>query len=429
MGRAHLGMGTERGGAAAAPAVGRVRGPGRPTAAGEEQVEGGGCVRFRVERDVLAEAVSWTARALPQRPPVPVLAGILVEADAAGSLRLSCFDYEVSARTEVAAEVSDAGSALVSGRLLADIAKSLPGRPVEVVQEGPKLVVTCGASRFTLLTMPVEEYPALPAMPAAIGTVAGDVLSDAVARVAVAASRDETLPILTGVRVELEDDTLTLLATDRYRLAMRELPWHSSSPGASAVALLRARTLSDVAKSLGSGEVTIALAADGAESPAGGGRRGGAGLAGFEAGGRRSTSQLVDGDYPKVRALFPAEAPVTAVVATPALLEAVRRVALVAERNTPVRLSFTAGQVVLEAGQGEDAQASEAIEATLAGDDITIAFNPQYLLDGLSAVGAPFVRLSFTQPTKPAVLTGQAEADAEHDTSYRYLLMPVRLAG
>lgn len=381
---------------------------------------------------MLAEAVSWTARALPQRPPVPVLAGILVEADAAGSLRLSCFDYEVSARTEVAAEVTDAGRALVSGRLLADICRSLPARPVDVVQEGAKLAVTCGASRFSLLTMPVEEYPALPAMPAAIGTVAGDVLSDAVARVAVAASRDETLPILTGVRVELEGDVLTLLATDRYRLAMRELPWHSSSPGASAVALLRARTLSDVAKSLGSGDVTIALATDGAEAAAGtggAGRRGGAGMAGFEAGGRRSTSQLVDGDYPKVRALFPAEAPVTAVVATPALLEAVRRVALVAERNTPVRLSFSAGQVVLEAGQGEDAQASEAIEAVLDGEDITIAFNPQYLLDGLSAVGAPFVRLSFTQPTKPAVLTGQAEVDAEHDTTYRYLLMPVRLAG
>ncbi len=392
-------------------------------------------MRFRVERDVLAEAVIWTARALPQRPPVPVLAGILVEADAGGTLRLSCFDYEVSARTEVPAEVTEPGRALVSGRLLADIARSLPGRPVDVVQDGAKLAVTCGASRFSLLTMPVEEYPALPSMPAAVGTVAGDALSDAVSRVAVAASRDETLPILTGVRLEIEGDTLTLLATDRYRLAMRELPWQSAAPGASAVALLRARTLSDVAKSLGTGDVTLALATGEAGGSPGGAagssaRRGSAsGMAGFEAGGRRSTSQLVDGDYPKVRALFPAEAPVTAVVPTPALLEAVRRVALVAERNTPVRLSFSAGQVVLEAGQGEDAQASEAIDAALEGDDITIAFNPQYLLDGLSAVGAPFVRLSFTQPTKPAVLTGQAEADAEHDTSYRYLLMPVRLAG
>jgi DNA polymerase-3 subunit beta len=190
------------------------------------------------------------------------------------------------------------------------------------------------------------------------------------------------------------------------------------------VALVRARTLSDVAKALGSGDVTLALAADGPQ-----GQRGAAGLVGFEAGGRRSTSLLVDGDYPKVRALFPAESPVAAVVSTPALLEAVRRVALVAERSTPVRLSFTEGQVVLEAGQGEDAQASEAIEATLRGGDISIAFNPQFLLDGLQALGAPYVRLSFTLPTKPAVLTGQAEPDGDADGRYRYLLMPVRMAG
>ena len=384
-------------------------------------------MRFRVERDVLAEAVGWTARTLPARPPVPVLAGVLLEADGAGSLHLSSFDYEVSARIEVPAEVGEPVRALVSGRLLADIARSLPGRPVEVVQDGAKLAVTCGASRFSLLTMPVDEYPALPSMPETIGSVAGDVFTEAVAQVTVAASRDETLPVLTGVRVEIEGDTLTLLATDRYRLAVRELPWRSSTPGASAVALVRARTLSDVAKALGGGDVTVALATDG---PAGAPRgASGAGLVGFEAGGRRSTSLLVDGDYPKVRALFPADAPVVAVVSAPALLEAVRRVALVAERNTPVRLSFTQGQVVLEAGQGEDAQASEAIEASLEGGDISIAFNPQFLLDGLQALGTPYVRLSFTLPTKPAVLTGQADLEADPDERYRYLLMPVRMAG
>jgi DNA polymerase-3 subunit beta len=382
-------------------------------------------VRFRVERDVLAEAVGWTARTLPARPPVPVLAGVLLEADGSGSLHLSSFDYEVSARIEVPAEIGEPGRVLVSGRLLADIARSLPARPVDVVQEGAKVSVTCGASRFTLLTMPVEEYPALPSMPEPIGSVAGDVFTEAVAQVTVAASRDETLPVLTGVRVEVEADTVTLLATDRYRLAMRELPWRSSSPGASAVALVRARTLSDVAKALGSGDVTLALATD---APGGPGTSS-SGLVGFEAGGRRSTSLLVDGDYPKVRALFPAESSVVAVVSTAALLEAVRRVSLVAERNTPVRLSFTEGQVVLEAGQGEDAQASEAIVATLRGEDIAIAFNPQFLMDGLQALGAPHVRLSFTQPTRPAVLTGQAEPDGEPDDHYRYLLMPVRMAG
>ncbi len=137
----------------------------------------------------------------------------------------------------------------------------------------------------------------------------------------------------------------------------------------------------------------------------------------------------MDGEYPKVRSLFPAESPTHAVVDTHVLIEAVRRVALVAERNTPVRLGFTDGIVTLEAGQGEDAQASEAVECSLTGEEMSIAFNPQFLLDGLGALTTPFARLSFTQPQKPAVLSGQAEADGEDDETYRYLIMPVRLAG
>lgn len=376
-------------------------------------------MKFRVERDVLADAVTWTARSLPSRPPVPVLAGVLLEADPQGTLTLSSFDYEVSARVEVVAEVADGGRVLVSGRLLADISRSLPAKPVEITTDGSKVSVTCGASRFSLLTMPVDEYPALPAMPEAAGIVTGDMFTEAVAQVTVAASRDETLPILTGVRMEIEADRVTLLATDRYRLAMRELTWRPCSPGTSTVALVRARTLSDVAKALGAGsDVTLALAAEGGNE-----------LIGFESGGRRTTSLLVDGEYPKVRALFPSEAPIFAVVETAALVESVRRVSLVAERNTPVRLGFTDGLVRLEAGQGDDAQASEALEAELTGEDIAIAFNPQFLLDGLSAIGRPYARLSFTQASKPAVLSGQLEIDGPGDDSYRYLLMPVRMAG
>jgi DNA polymerase-3 subunit beta len=376
-------------------------------------------VKFRVERDVLAEAVTWVARALPARPPVPVLAGLLLEADPEGVLRLSSFDYEVSARVEIPSEVADAGTVLVSGRLLADISRSLPGRPVDVSTDGSRVAVTCGASRFTLLTMPVDDYPTLPAMPPASGTIAGDEFTKAVGQVTVAASRDETLPILTGVRMEIEGERVTLLATDRYRLAMRTLAWRPATPGTSAVALVRARTLSEVSKALGaSADVTLALSTgEGSE------------LIGFEAGGRRTTSLLVDGEYPRVRALFPAETPVYAVVDTHQLFEAVRRVSLVAERNTPVRLGFTDGAVTLEAGQGEDAQASEAVECALHGEDLSVAFNPQYLLDGLGALGAPFARLSFTVPQKPAVISGQPELEGEDDDSYRYLLMPVRLAG
>lgn len=376
-------------------------------------------MKLRVERDVLAEAVAWTAKSLPVRPPVPVLSGLRIEAGGDDTVTLSSFDYDVSARSQIAGQVEEAGVVLVSGRLLADITKALPAKPVDLVLDGSKVVISCGPSRFTLLTMPVEEYPALPGMPEVSGAIESDVLTEAVNQVSTAASRDETLPLLTGVRIEIEGEKLTLLATDRYRLAMRELTWNPATPGMSAVALVRARTLSDVAKSLTSaGAVSVALEGEASGS-----------IIGFEAGGRRTTSLLVEGDYPPVRRLFPEETSTHAVVATAALVEASRRVSLVAERNTPIRLSFTEGQVVLEAGQGEDAQASEVLEANLVGEPITTAFNPHYLLDGLGALTTDFVRLSFTHPSKPAVLSGQGSAESDDDPAFRYLLMPIRFAG
>lgn len=375
-------------------------------------------MRFQVERDVLADAVTWTARSLPTRPPVPVLAGVRIEADATGGLQLSSFDYEVSARATVPAAVTEPGVVLVSGRLLAEISRSLPDKPVDVALDGTKVVVTCGASRFTLLTMPVEDYPSLPAMPPATGIVDGDAFTHAVGQVSVAASRDDTLPLLTGVRLEIEGEKVTLLATDRYRLALRELTWRPTSPEVSTVALVRARTLTDAARSLGSaGEVTVALS-----------NGGGVDLIGFEAGGRRTTSLLVDGDYPAVRRLFPDQTPIHAVLDRASLIEASKRVSLVAERNTPIRLSFSDGQVVLDAGQGDDAQASEALESTLVGEDISVAFNPQYLLDGLGAIDTPFVRLAFTHPNKPVEFTGQQQATGDDVRDYRYLLVPIRFA-
>ncbi len=376
-------------------------------------------VKFRVDRDVLAEAVTWAARGLPTRPPVPVLAGVLLEADA-GSLCLSAFDYEVSARVSVAADVHEAGTVLVSGRLLAEIARNLPPQPVDVVTEANKVSLTCGASRFTLLTMPVEDYPALPQMPQSTGSVAGDVFTLAVSQVSIAAGRDDTLPILTSVRVEIEGSTITMLATDRYRLAMRTLTWNPDQSDGSVVALVPARTLSDTARALGaSADVQLALGRTG----------GGEGLIGFQAGQRRTTSRLLDGEYPKVSSIFPSAPQLYAVVQTASLVEAVKRVALVAERNTPVRLRFTPDLLSIEAGQGEDAQASETIEATLNGEEFEIAFNPQYLLEGLAALHQPWARLAFTVPTKPALLTGQGEPDGAAQDSFQYVLMPVRLAG
>lgn len=374
-------------------------------------------MKFRVDRDVLAEAVAWTARTLPSRPTVPVLAGLRLDASA-GKVALSAFDYEVSGRVAVDAEVADEGTALVSGRLLADICRSLPAKPVDFTADAGKVVLTCGSARFSLLTLPIDEYPDLPEMPESSGTVEGTKFAEAVSQVAVAAGRDDMLPMLTGIRIEIEDEMLTLAATDRYRLAVRELRWRPQRPGTSAVALVPARTLADTAKSMGSGEVVLALAGSGQDS-----------LMGFASGGRHTTTRLLEGEFPKYRSLFPAESTATAWVDTAALIDSVKRVALVAERNTPVRLTFSAGQVVLEAGSGDEAQASESLAAAVSGDDIGIGFNPSYLLDGLQAIDAPVAHFAFTQSTRPAVIQGAESLEGDPIGDYRYLLMPVRLSG
>jgi DNA polymerase III subunit beta len=380
-------------------------------------------VKFRVERDVLAEAVTWVARGLPNRPPVPVLAGVMIEASDEGTLTFSAFDYEVSARITVAAEVAEPGTALVLGRLLSDISRNLPDHPVDVATEGNKLQVTCGSTRFDLLMMPVDDYPTLPSSPAISGTIAGDAFSQAVAQVSIAADRGDTLPVLTGVRVEIEGERITLAATDRYRLASRELTWNPVATDASHVVLVPARTLSDAAKGLGAlGSIEIHLGATNATDNS-------LGLIGFEAGQRRTTTRLLDGDFPKFIPVLPSSADTVSVIETNALVAAVKRVALVAERNTAVRLRFTDGQVAIDAGSGDGAQASEAVEAVLTGPELEAAFNPQYFLEGLGALGTAYSRLWFNPDRKPWVLSGQAELDGDPDTSYSYILMPIRAAG
>ena len=381
-------------------------------------------MKFRVERDVLADAVAWAARSLPVRPSVPVLAGLLIEASDEG-LVLSTFDYETSARATLTdAQVSDEGQALVSGRLLADICRSLPPKPVEMVLEGPRVSLTCGSARFSLQTMPVEDYPSLPTMPAATGTVPSEQFAHAVAQAVTAAGRDDMLPVLTGVRIEIDGSSISLLATDRFRLSHRELDWSPHTPDESMAALVPARVLGDTAKALtAGGEVSLALSATGS----------GEGIIGFEGvgpgGARRTTTRLLDGEFPKVRNLFPGEHLTTAKVDKADLIDSVKRVALVAERNTAVQLAFTnegGGQLTLDAGSGEEAQASESLHAEIDGDDLVTGFNPQFLLDGLTAIDESVVVLAFTQASKPVVMSGAAD-ESGHDPSFRYLLMPRRL--
>src|SRR3712207_4321305 len=301
-------------------------------------------MEFRVTREVLADAVAWTARSLPPRPSVPVLAGILLEVDGS-QLSVSGFDYEVSARAEVDVQASESGRTLVPGRLLAEITRALPPQPVDVRAEGPRLSITCGNARFSLPTLPVEDYPSLPSMPSSAGVVDSDVFAEAVGQVAVAAGRDDTLPMLTGVRLEIDDDLVTLAATDRYRLAVREFAWRPDTPGLSAAVLVPARTLADAARTLTSGpEIVVSLSSSGA----------GEGILGLSGKDRQTTTRLLDAEFVKYRAIMPNESASNATLPVGLFTDAAKRVALVAERGTPLRCEFTPGQVTLRAGRSEE---------------------------------------------------------------------------
>ncbi|SMD09627.1 DNA polymerase III subunit beta [Lentzea albidocapillata] len=374
-------------------------------------------MKIRVERDGLADAVAWVARSLPSRPPVPVLGGVLLDAESDDSLTVSGFDYEVSAQVGVPATIADGGRALVSGRLLADITKALPNHPVEIAVDGARMMISCGSARFSLPTMPVEDYPALPSMPQLIGELPGEVFGEAVSQVAVAAGKDDTLPMLTGVRVEIGEGKLTLVATDRFRLAMREFPWEPDATLGEVAVLVPARTLGDAAKTLGSSgsKVEMSLAAND-------------GLLGLSGSGKRTTTRLLDADFPKYRQLLPSEHSAAAIIDIDALQQAIKRVSLVAERGTQVRLEFVDGGLRLSAGGDDEGSAEEELAVEYTGDAVTIAFNPGYLLDGLGAVRTQKVHLSFTTPSRPALLK-PVDEDGNVAPGYLYLLMPVRLPG
>ncbi len=391
-------------------------------------------MKFQVERDVLAEAVGWVSRALPARPVIPVLSGLLLQAADGltdGGLTLSCFDYEVSARAEVGAEVAEPGTVLVPGRLLAEITRSLPSLPVEFADDPDGVSLTCGSASFTLVTLPVEEYPDLPVLSLTAGTVDGGDLAAAVGQVAPAASRDDTLPLLTGVNLEVQGETMTLAATDRYRLAVRDLAWSPGRPDVSGSYLVPARTLIDAARTMAPGvPVTVWLRSDrdrdtelareygdaGPADPGPGGSpspRAADAMIGFESGGRRVTTRLIAGEYIKYRSRFPAEFACRADMPAAPFIEAVRRVSLVAERGSAVRLTFGGGEVTVEAETQGRARAREIVRADFHGVEPGIAFSPHFLLDGIAAAGVSATAPDpAAAPRDPAVAAGDPAVGA-----------------
>ena len=386
-------------------------------------------LKFRLVREDFADAVAWVARNLPARPAVPVLAGVLLEGNDKG-LTISGFDYEVSAEVQVPAEVATPGKALVSGRLLSDITRALPAKPVDVGVEGTRVSLTCGNSRFSLPTMSVEDYPSLPALPEDTGVISADLFAEAISQVAVAAGRDDTLPMLTGIRVEISGETVVLAATDRFRLAVRELTWSTAAADIEAAVLVPAKTLSEVAKAGISGaDVQLSLGA--------GQNVGKEGLLGIRSEGKRSTTRLLDAEFPKFRQLLPTEHTAVATVGVAELSDAIKRVALVADRGAQVRMEFSEGSLRLAAGADDVGRAEEDLPVEFAGEPLTIAFNPTYLTDGLGSLHSERVSFGFTTPSRPAVLRPAADAEATSgagpfpavDSDYVYLLMPVRLPG
>jgi DNA polymerase-3 subunit beta len=388
----------------------------------------GSDLKVRLVREDFADAVAWVARNLPTRPTVPVLAGVLLTGTEDG-LTISGFDYEVSAEVQVPAEIASPGSVLVSGRLLSDITRALPAKPVDVSVEGTRVSLVCGSARFSLPTMAVEDYPTLPALPEETGVISADLFAEAIGQVAVAAGKDDTLPMLTGIRVEISGEAVVLAATDRFRLAVRELTWSTSSPSLEAAVLVPAKTLAEAAKAGTSGsEVHLALGAGSAV--------GKEGLLGIRSAGKRSTTRLLDAEFPKFRQLLPSEHTAIATIGVAELTDAIKRVALVADRGAQIRMEFSEGVLHLSAGADDVGRAEEDLPVDFAGEPLTIAFNPTYLTDGLGSLHSSRVTFGFTTPSRPAVLrpAGEDQPDGSGpfpavQTDYVYLLMPVRLPG
>ena len=373
-------------------------------------------MKFTAHRDIFAEAVSFAAKLLPQRTTLPILGGVLVTATETGVI-FSSFDYEVSATTTVNADVGDPGQVLLSGKLLSDIAQRLPQQDVSVETDGNTVVVRCGTAKFSLLTMPLEEYPNLPEVTGVTGTVPGDAFAEAVAQTTPAASKDDVTPVITGVQLVLDNATLSMMATDRYRVAIRHIPWVGEATE-QITALVPSRTLSEVGKTFGSADVVTITMSTGGDRE----------LVAFTAHDRTVTTLLIKGSFPPVQRLFPDTSENYSVVNTNDLIDATRRVGLVVDREAPLRFSFTADGVGLEALGSDQAQATESIDGHIVGDDCVVSLKPQFLIDGLSQTHSEFARIAFTptdNPNKPGpvLITAQRSAD-DGDDVYRYLLQP-----
>jgi DNA polymerase-3 subunit beta len=362
-------------------------------------------VKFRCERDVLGEALATVARAAQGRAgSQPVLAGVRLSLEGS-TLELSATDLELTIRRTVEVNGERDGKVVVPGRLTAEAVRTLAPGAV-TVEAGDAVAIESGRSSFSVHALALDDFPRL-AEPSAEGvTLPADTFQQAVTQVERAASKDESRPILTGVLLTAEDAGLRLVATDSYRLAVCDLPGVSVLASGQKV-LLPSRALREMERALpSSGEITLRLGERDAT---------------FEAGGTQISTRLIEGEFPNYRQLIPASYPNRVWMGREALLEALRRVRVMAADATPVRLTIEADEVRLNTVNQDQGTADAVVEARSEGTPLTVAFNPQYLADGVEAASGDEVVLDTLDALKPAVVRPVDRED------YLYLLMPVRV--
>jgi DNA polymerase III subunit beta len=372
-----------------------------------ETVVGTG-LRITVARDELAAKLAVVARAVSTRTAVLVLGGIQLRAEA-GQLHLAATDMEVSLRASLDVGVEGEGTVVVPGRLLLDIARSLPDSEVTIEHrpEEAVVLVTSGTAHYRLHTYSSEDFPRLPDVESEpLHTIDRDALVETVARVGRSASRDESRPVLTGILVRFEPGKVVMAATDSYRLAVKQTAVEATLPELEAI--IPARALQEVSRIASADEVRLGLLSNHVV---------------FGAGDTWLTTRRIDGQFPNYRQLLPEQFEHELVLPREEVLEVVRRVSLMAQRNSPLRLRFADGELTVSAVTQDVGDARESVPAPYSGDPMEIGFNAEFLRDGLDSVDSDSITFKLISPLRPVVLEGDAADD------YVYLIMPIRLAG
>jgi DNA polymerase III subunit beta len=374
----------------------------------DSEIMVGAGLRITVPKDELAAKLATVARGVSTRTTVLVLGGIQLRAEA-GRLHLAATDMEVSLRAAFDAQVEGEGTVVVPGRLLLDIARSLPDGDVTLEHrpEEAVVVVSAGSATYRLHTYSSEDFPRLPDVETvSLHAVDRDALVETIARVGRSASRDESRPVLTGILVRFEPGKVVMAATDSYRLAVKETPVDGSLPELEAI--IPARALQELARiATGVDEVQLGMHENHVV---------------FGTDGTWLTTRRIDGQFPNYRQLLPEQFEHELQLPREELLEVVRRVSLMAQRNSPLRLRFAEGELTVSAITQDVGEARESLPAPFAAETLEIGFNAEFLRDGLESVEADTIKFKLISPLRPAVLEGETD-------DYVYLIMPIRLAG